>query len=115
MTEAIAALALLFSLPALQNDDKDRLKKFGEPFQDKEKKSDPPRNNDKDPVDVRASVEADDDDENEGLCEFLFEWTVGYPFHDTGMRYDDFPYARRGTRYFQVKGMTDKILAFESR
>jgi hypothetical protein len=113
VTAAIAILAAVFSLPALQNDDKDRLKRFEEPYKDK--RQDSPK---KDPVDVTASAGWDDDDDgDEGLCEFLFEWTIGYPFHDTGMRYDDFPYAHEDRPYFMKRKMrpTDKFLAFESR
>lgn len=113
MTAAIAALAAFLSLPAFQNDDKDRLKRFEEPYKDKKDKQDPPKK-DSD-VDVRASFEADFDDEDEGICEFLFEWTIGYPFHDTGMRYDAFPYARQGTDYFLRRFEETKALAFESR
>lgn len=111
MTAAIAVLAAVFSLPALQNDDKDRLKRFEEPYKDKDKRQDSPK-------DVPGDWDDDDDDDGDaGLCAFLFEWTVGYPFHDFGMRYDDFPYAHEDRPYFLSRKMkiTRKKLAFESR
>lgn len=103
-----AVLTLLCS--AVQDSDKDRLKKFGEPYQEKKKdEPEPPKEKD------RVGVDVSFDDDDSGLCEALFLAVFSYPFRDTGMRYDDFPYAQRGENYFTRPAGSTKPVAVSAR
>lgn len=113
MMIAIAALALA-ALSPLQNDDKDRLKKFEEPFKDKKDKppDQPKQDSNRNPGNAHPGG---DDDGDDGFLTLCFSWTFGYPFHDTGMRYEPYPYWSHRPDYFTREAETGKQVALTAR